>query len=252
MRNPPFPVVLELGGWTLLWARLELAAPPAGAAVAGTAGDLVAGASGDPAPAAASVPAPAADALVALRRRVEARARSRRDLARLPDDPTVAAVRGLFRAAGCDPTRYRPSSEALLRRVLKGEELPAIQPLVDLNNCLSIELAVPCSMLLEGSFTPPVTLRAGRTGEAFDSLRGPLNLEGKPLLADAAGPFSTPIADSQRVKMRSDSRRAWLAAYLPAAVLAPEAALACLESLLRDLTHARLELAAASPGSPAS
>jgi DNA/RNA-binding domain of Phe-tRNA-synthetase-like protein len=235
MRNPPFPVRLELGGWTLLWARLELAAPE-GAVPSSEA----------------TAQAPAADPVAALRRRVAAQARSRRDLARLPEDPTVAAVRGLFRAVGCDPTRYRPSSEALLRRVLKGDELPAIQPLVDLNNCLSIELAVPCSMLLEGSFMPPVTLRAGRSGEAFESLRGPLGLEGKPLLADSAGPFSTPIADGQRVKMRSDSRRAWLAAYLPAAVLAPEAALACLESLLRELPIARLELAAASPGGPVS
>lgn len=220
---PPFPVSLELDGWTLLWARLELA-PAAGAQESAPAG------------------------LDALRRRVAARARSRFELARLPEDATVAAVRALFRAAGCDPTRYRPSSEALLRRVLKGEELPAIQPLVDLNNCLSIELAVPCSAAAEGSFVPPVSLRAGRPGEAFASLRGPFHLEGKPLLADAAGPFSTPITDSQRIKVQPETRRAWLVAYLPAAVLAPEEALARLAELLRDAPFARLEMAAASPG----
>jgi DNA/RNA-binding domain of Phe-tRNA-synthetase-like protein len=245
MRNPPFPVRLELGGWSLLWASLELAAPPASAPVPCTAGTPAPDASGAPALAAAAVPAPADD-IAALRRRVEVRARSRRDLARLPEDPTAAAVRGLFRAAGCDPTRYRPSSEALLRRVLKGQELPAIQPLVDLNNCLSIELAVPCSMLVRGSFTPPVTLRAGSAGEVFESLRGPFNLAGKPLLADTAGPFGTPITDGQRVKVGDDTRRAWLVAYLPSAVLAPEAALACLESLLRELPLTRLELAAAA------
>jgi DNA/RNA-binding domain of Phe-tRNA-synthetase-like protein len=222
MRGPPFPVTLELDGWALLWVCLELEEPLA-------------------------APPPAAGP-VAFCRRVEARARSRRDPARLPEDPTVAAVRRLFRAAGCDPTRYRPSSEALLRRVLRGEELPAIQPLVDLNNCLSIELAVPCSMVVDGGFTPPVTLRAGRDGEAFESLRGPFNLAGKPLLADAAGPFGTPITDGRRVRIRDDSRRAWLVAWLPAAVLAPEAALACLESLLRELPMARVALAAVAPG----
>jgi DNA/RNA-binding domain of Phe-tRNA-synthetase-like protein len=218
-----FPVALELAGWALLWARLELAAGLQPAATA----------------------APAAD-LAELRRRSAARARSRFELARLPEDATVAAVRALFRAAGCDPTRYRPSSEALLRRVLKGEELPAIQPLVDLNNCLSIDLAVPCSVAAEGSFAPPVSLRAGRPGEAFASLRGPFHLEGKPLLADAAGPFSTPITDSQRIKVQDDTRRAWLVAYLPAAVLAPAKALASLEALLRDLPLARLEMAGAA------
>jgi DNA/RNA-binding domain of Phe-tRNA-synthetase-like protein len=214
----PFPVVLELPGWALLWARLELAAG-------------------------AQPTAPAAADLAELRRQAAARARSRFELERLPEDATVAAVRALFRAAGCDPTRYRPSSEALLRRVLKGEELPVIQPLVDFNNCLSIDLAVPCSVAAEGSFTPPVSLRAGRPGEAFASLRGPFHLEGKPLLADAEGPFSTPITDSQRIKVQDDTRRAWLVAYLPAAALTPAQALAGLEELLRDLPLARLEMA---------
>src|SRR5262249_62129214 len=87
--------------------------------------------------------------------------------------PTVAAVRSLFRAAGSVPTRSRPSSEALLRRLLMGEELPAIHPFVDLNNCFSVRLAVPACVAAEGSFTPPVTLRAGRPGESYESLRGP-------------------------------------------------------------------------------
>jgi DNA/RNA-binding domain of Phe-tRNA-synthetase-like protein len=230
MLSPPFPVSLSLGGWTLLWARLELGGgPPA-----------------------------AADGLGDLRRRVAARARARRELARLPADATVAAVRSLFHAAGCDPTRYRPSSEALLRRVLKGEELPAIQPLVDVINCLSTELAVPCCAAAEGSFGSPVTLRAGLPGEAFESLRGPFHLEGKPLLADGAGAFSTPITDSRRVKILDDTRRAWLVAYLPAAVLSLAAALDALEALLRELRElrdppaVRVDLAAASPGDGAA
>jgi DNA/RNA-binding domain of Phe-tRNA-synthetase-like protein len=223
----PFPVSLELAGWTLLWALLELA--PSGAGDSAVDGDGVA-------------------RLRERRRQSAAEARSRFTLERLPEDATVAAVRGLFRAAGCDPTRYRPSSEALLRRVLKGEELPAIQPLVDLNNCLSIDLAVPCCVAAEGSFAGGVTLRAGKPDESFESLRGPLNLEGKPLLADAAGPFSTPIADSQRIKVQDGTHRAWLVAYLPAAVLAPETGLAGLQALLREAPIARLEQSAACRG----
>ena len=82
-------------------------------------------------------------------------------------------------------------------------------------------LAVPCCIVAEGSFAPPVVLRAGRPGESYESLRGPFNLEGKPLLADAEGPFGTPITDSQRVKVTGDTRRAWVVAYLPAGVVAP-------------------------------
>jgi DNA/RNA-binding domain of Phe-tRNA-synthetase-like protein len=239
MHNPPFPVSLDLGGWGLLWARLDLGARAGGPASAGAGGS--AGALAEP-----------PDPLAELRRQVAARVRSRHDPARLPEHPTVAAVRALFRAAGCDPTRYRPSSEALLRRVLKGEDLPAIQPLVDLNNCLSLELATPCGIAAEGSFTPPVTLRAGRSGESYESLRGPFNLEGKPLLEDAAGPFGTPISDSQRTRVEAGTRRAWFVAYLPAAVLPPAEALGTLQALLPGLPMAALDVAASIPDGPAA
>jgi DNA/RNA-binding domain of Phe-tRNA-synthetase-like protein len=178
---------------------------------------------------------------------VAASVRLRYELARLPEHATVAAVRALFHAAGCDPTRYRPSSEALLRRVLKGEDLPAIQPLVDLNNCLSIELATPCGIAAADSFTPPVTLRAGRPGESFESLRGPFNLEGKPLLADTAGPFGTPISDSRRTRVEAGTRRAWFVAYLPGAVVAPDQAHDTLQRLLEGLPIRLLEAAASVP-----
>src|SRR5712691_789706 len=98
MEGPPFPVQQDLAGWDLLWFHIEL--------VQGQE-----------------------DGIAALRREASERARSRFEPESLSSHPTVAALRSLFRAAGCDPTRYRPSSEALLRRVLKGEDLPAIHPL---------------------------------------------------------------------------------------------------------------------------
>ena len=149
--------------------------------------------------------------------------------------PAVAALRRLFKAAGCDPSRYRPSSEALLRRILKGEELPAIHPLVDLNNCLSAELAVPCCVMAQGSFEPPMHFRSGRPGESYESLKGPFNLEGRPLLADARGPLDAPITGSQRAKVSADTEQAWLVAYLPREALSPELAE---ETLLRCVSEA--------------
>ena len=181
-----------------------------------------------------------ANELAVLRARVAEKIRQRHDLKNLASQPTVAALRRLFRAAGCDPTRYRPSSEALLRRLLKGQELPAISPLVDVNNCLSAELAVPCCVMAEGTFNPPLVLRAGRLGEAYDSLRGRFKLEGKPLLLDGDGPLDTPITGSQRVKVRPDSRSAWLAAYLPAGVVDAEQARTTLADLLQQAPIAEL------------
>ena len=142
--------------------------------------------------------------------------------------------RCLFRAAGCDPTRYRPSSEALLRRLIKGAELPAIHPLVDLNNCLSAEAAVPCCVMGDGSFGSRLVLRAGRVGESYESLRGPFNLESKPLLVDEVGPVDAPITRSTRVMVQPDTSGAWLVAYLPSGVLEADAVWALLESLAAD------------------
>lgn len=210
MNGFPPQVDMDLEGWRLFWARLEVTGDAAKAVLAG------------------------------LRKAVEERIRATHAAGELSRHPTAAAVRGLFRRAGCDPTRYRPSSETLLRRVLRGESLPAIHPLVDLNNCLSVELVVPCCVMAEGSVAPPFTLRAGRPGESMTSLRGAFDLEGKPLLADAVGPFGTPITDSERVKVLSDTVRAWLVAYLPEGVVDERCAAGALKALIDEAPAARV------------
>jgi DNA/RNA-binding domain of Phe-tRNA-synthetase-like protein len=216
MASFPPGVDHQLGGWTLFWAELELR-------------------QGAP------------QALVALRSEVATRARASHAPETIATHPTAAAVRKLFRQAGCDPTRHRPSSEALLRRLLKGEELPAIHPLVDLNNCLSVELVVPACVIAEGTVTPPLVLRAGREGEVMTSLRGPYELHGKPLLADAAGPFGTPITDSERVKVTTATTRSWLVAYLPAGGLGADCARGTLDALLADAPVAEVLGTAVTP-----
>lgn len=201
MQPPPFNVHKELDGWTLFWADLELSAVED-------------------------------DRLAELRRGVAEQARERFVPKSLAEHPVIAALRRLFRASGCDPTRYRPSSEALLRRLLKGAELPSIQPLVDINNCLSAELAVPCCVMSEGSFDPPLVWRSGELGESYQSLKGPFRLEGKPLLCDALGPLDSPITGNERVKVTPETQRAWLVAYLPADVVEASAAQEALERLV--------------------
>jgi DNA/RNA-binding domain of Phe-tRNA-synthetase-like protein len=202
MVNDEVQVRFELEGWALLFARLERQ--------------------------------PFEERqLTQLRRDSVGEARQRWQLEGLASDPTVAALRKLFRAAGCDPTRYRPSSEALLRRILKGGELPAISPLVDLNNCLSLALAVPCCVMAAAEVSSPYVLRAGAPGEDYESLKGPFNLEGKPLLVDRHGPCDAPITGSRRVMIGDKTQQAWLVAYLPGAVLTPRQAGEVLDGLLR-------------------
>ena len=203
MDATPFTVTCSLDGWALAWARLDASECDAAA-------------------------------LAEERARVAARVRARfAEPAAVAAHPPTAALRRLFRASGCDPTRYRPSSEALLRRLLKGDELPAIQPLVDLNNCLSAELEAPCCVMRPDSVGCHLELRAGRPGESYLSLKGPFSLEGKPLLADESGPLDTPITGNQRVKVTADTVRAWLVSYLPAGVLTLDQAWAATDALAR-------------------
>ena len=203
MEPLPFDVRVELDGWELFWAYLTVGGDQSG--------------------------------LANLRARVVSEVRDRfSDPAAVAAHPAVAAMRKLFRAAGCDPTRYRPASEALLRRLVKGAELPAIHPLVDVNNCLSAQIAVPCCVMAEGSLGSSLVFRIGDVGESYESLRGPFNCEAKPLLVDELGPVDAPITGSERVKVRSDTERCWLVAYLPQNVVSPEEAWLALEAISRD------------------
>lgn len=203
MKSLPFDVQVELEGWTILWAFMTVEGDSSG--------------------------------LSAIRARIAADVRQRfADPSTIAAYPPVAAMRKLFRAAGCDPTRYRPASEALLRRLVKGADLPEIQPLVDVNNCLSAVLAVPCCVMSEGSLGGSLVFRVGREGEVYESLRGPFNSAAKPLLVDELGPVDTPITGSERVRVRSGTERAWLAAYLPAEVIAPDDAWVALDTLARQ------------------
>jgi DNA/RNA-binding domain of Phe-tRNA-synthetase-like protein len=103
--------------------------------------------------------------------------------------------------------------------------------LVDLNNCLSAELAVPCCVMAEGSFGGRWVWRGGRPGESYESLRGPFNLEGKPVLFDDDGPLDTPITGNVRVKVLPATTVAWLVAYTPAQEVSFDSARGTLEAL---------------------
>ena len=85
--------------------------------------------------------------------------------------PGLAAARELYRAFGMDPTHTRPSSEALLRRVMQGKGLPRILNAVDLCNLCALRFLLPIGLYDADRVAPPVTLRRGRPGESYAGIR---------------------------------------------------------------------------------
>lgn len=131
--------------------------------------------------------------------------------------PGAADARALYKALGLDPTKTRPSNEALLRRALKGEPLYKINTLVDSMNLCSLRYQLPFGLYDLDRITPPVVLRKGLAGEGYEGIRkGIVNVESRPVLVDAGGPFGNPTSDSARTMIRLATRSALVAVYAPA------------------------------------
>lgn len=132
--------------------------------------------------------------------------------------PGIDAARALFRALGIDPTKRRPSSEALLHRALKGQPMPAINPLVDVANAWSLERLLPLGLYDAALLRGDLVLRRGGPGDAYEAISGArLDLDGRYVLADEDGPFGSPITDSKRTAVTSRTTRAAIVLYAPPA-----------------------------------
>ena len=125
-------------------------------------------------------------------------------------------ARVLYRAVGLAPTRYRPSSEALQRRVLQGKPLYRVNRVVDGANLCSLEAALPVGLYDLDELQGDVRAALGATGEGYDGInKGRINLEGRLALRDDQGPFGNPSADSFRTRVRETTRRVLFIFFAP-------------------------------------
>jgi DNA/RNA-binding domain of Phe-tRNA-synthetase-like protein len=121
----------------------------------------------------------------------------------LKDMSGIAATRRVYRACGKDPSRYRPASEALIRRILKGKPLYQIDTLVDLINLASISYGYSIGGFDADRFVgDTLVLGVGKEGEPYEGIgRGPINIAGLPVYRDAVGGVGTPTSDHERTKI---------------------------------------------------
>jgi len=138
-------------------------------------------------------------------------------LDRLSRNGQIVVVRGLQKSFGFDPVRYRPSSESLLRRVLKGQGLYQINTAVDVNNLCSLEFLLPmCSYDLR-HVKGQVRVRIGEPGEEYPGIgRQVFQAENKVIIADDSSIMGSTVSDSERTKVSTETTDILLAIYGPA------------------------------------
>jgi DNA/RNA-binding domain of Phe-tRNA-synthetase-like protein len=128
----------------------------------------------------------------------------------------IVAVRTMYKRVGLDPTKTRPSSEALLRRVRRGDTLPRINSMVDVCNWCSLEFQLPYGLYDASNIDGDVELRIGREHESYPGIRkDDVHVEGRITLADARGPFGNPTSDSARTMVTTATTSALLVVFAP-------------------------------------
>lgn len=128
----------------------------------------------------------------------------------------TARARALYRRFGTDPTRYRPASEALLRRARRGDPLPRVNSLVDVGNVVSLRLQVPVGLYDLARVEGNLRVRLGREGEAYPGIgREQVGVAGRICVADDRGPCGSPSADSARTMITTATEQAAWVFFLP-------------------------------------
>lgn len=127
----------------------------------------------------------------------------------LKQRPGIAATRLAYKAAGKDPSRYRPACEQLARRVLQDKPLYRVDTLVDAVNLASLFSGYSTAALDADKLPhPAIELDFGHAGEPYEGIgRGPLNIENLPVYRDRIGPFATPTSDSTRTMLSPETHR---------------------------------------------
>ncbi|HVP24073.1 MAG TPA: phenylalanine--tRNA ligase beta subunit-related protein [Conexivisphaerales archaeon] len=127
----------------------------------------------------------------------------------LKDDPIISAYRSFYWRIGIDPTKQRPASEALIRRILQGGSIPSVNYIVDAGNIASVRTHIPIGLYDFDRLKGPLKLSMSKGGEAFRDITGKewTTVEEVVLRDDVGVLHLFPHRDCERTKITSDSKR---------------------------------------------
>ncbi|PLT33922.1 hypothetical protein CUU64_10835 [Bacillus sp. V5-8f] len=133
----------------------------------------------------------------------------------LTDFKGIKEWRQIFKLAGTDPSRYRPSAEALYRRIKKQNYLTPVNSAIDLNNFFSLQYEVPIGIYNSDQISGDVTIKIGEAGEEYTGINGRINsMQNMIVSADDLGPFGSPFVDSNRTMVTEQTHNALQIIYL--------------------------------------
>jgi DNA/RNA-binding domain of Phe-tRNA-synthetase-like protein len=123
--------------------------------------------------------------------------------------------RQIFKQLGIDPSKYRPSHEALLRRIGKRQFLSTIHSAADINNFFSIQYGIPIGIYDTAKLNGGIELRLGQEGEVYEGLNNrDIDASGKLVTFDSNGPFGSPYVDAKRTAVTEETTSALQVVYL--------------------------------------
>ena len=141
-------------------------------------------------------------------------------LNKYPSIPEASAAlipaRKLYHSIGMDPTKKRPSSEALLRRVILQKPMYKINSVVDISNLCSLRFLLPIGLYDSDKINGNIIFRLGVQGEGYEGInKGRINVENRLTIADDIAPFGNPSSDSSRTMITLQSKNVLFVIYAP-------------------------------------
>ncbi|MDQ0219869.1 hypothetical protein ELQ35_18250 [Peribacillus cavernae] len=142
----------------------------------------------------------------------------------LTDFTGIKEWRQVFKAAGTDPSRYRPSAEALYRRIKKQNYLPSVNSAIDLNTFFSLQYEVPIGIYDTEHISGDTVIKIGGSEDEYTGINGRMNsMHNMITSADDKGPFGSPFVDSARTKVTEQTKHAVQIIYLRPSITKQEA-----------------------------
>ncbi|WP_449539192.1 B3/B4 domain-containing protein [Ferdinandcohnia sp. Marseille-Q9671] len=127
----------------------------------------------------------------------------------------IAEWRSIFKQVGTDPNRYRPSVEAIYRRIQKQNFLQSIHSAADLNNFFSIQYEVPIGIYDADKINGDIVIKVGQAEDEYEGINGRvLSMKDKIVSSDHSGAFGSPYVDSKRTAVTLETRNAIQIVYV--------------------------------------